>query len=320
MRVLVTGVGGPAGVCLVKALREQHSLVPVDSDPMAAGLYLSESKHHIVPKAGDRKFIQTILELARKEMCNMVIPSVQEELVKFSRNLNRFDEIGVKVVVSNTQSLLRSNDKSKTYSFFKGESYCPKVYDNWILVDFPVAVKPKNSRGSRGFYKCSNEREIKVAIEQNSRLFDGSIIMEYIPGTEYSTYGLSDLSGKPIVAVPLRRILAVSESKRAETVHEPEVSEIASDIAKKLGLVGPWNVQLKRAENGSLKLIEVNPRFAGSLSLVIASGVDLPNLAIKLFTGQKINEGELKYQSNLFMVRYNEEVFISKEILERATK
>ena len=40
-RVLVTGVGGPSGVCLLKALVERPiALLAGDIDPYAAGLYL----------------------------------------------------------------------------------------------------------------------------------------------------------------------------------------------------------------------------------------------------------------------------------------
>ena len=136
--------------------------------------------------------------------------------------------------------------------------------------------------------------------------------MEYLKGDEYSVYGLSDLKAQPLVSVVNRRIRALGESKVAKTVLNPEISKLANKIAQKLNLVGPWNVQLMGFE-GSFKLVEVNPRVAGSLSLVIASGLNYIDLMIKVFTGEKISDDELKYAPDILMIRYNEEIFLKSD-------
>ena len=62
-----------------------------------------------------------------------------------------------------------------------------------------------------------------------------------------------------------------------------------------------------------LKLIEVNPRFAGTTSLVVASGVNLPELSIKVFSGETINSKMLNFQKDIYMTRYNEEAFLIRK-------
>ena len=308
--ILVTGAGGPAGICVIKSLKDKYRIIATDIDNLAPGLYLA-SKGYIVPKASDKGFISSILKLSKKEKISVIIPTVEEELIKFSENLQLFEKEGIAVVVSNINSLNASVDKSKTYTLFEKEKYCPRLYSQ-STVKFPVVVKPTASRGGRGIFICEDSDELKVALKKNGKNFNESLIMEYVDGIEYSVYGLSDKNGFPLLTVPIKRIHAVSESKKAQTVDDKEVINTAKDIAIKLKLVGPWNVQLMRGKQG-LKLIEVNPRFAGTTSLVVASGVNLPELSIKVFSGETINSKMLNFQKDIYMTRYNEEAFLIRK-------
>jgi carbamoyl-phosphate synthase large subunit len=310
MKILVTGAGGPAGVCTIKALKKTHFVVAVDMDNLASGLYLAK-RAHIVPPANAKEFISKILELCYQEKISLVIPTVSEELIVFSKNIALFEKENIRVAVSNQKSIEIANNKLNTYSFFKGEPYCPEVY-SILNPRFPCVAKPVNSRGSRGFYICGDKAALALALQKNGRDYLESVVMEYLNGPEYSVYGLSDLNGQPLVSVVNKRIRALGESKVAKIVLIPEISELANKIAQKLNLVGPWNVQLMGVE-GSFKLVEVNPRLAGSLSLIIASGLNYIDLVIKIFTGKKICNDELEYSSDIIMTRYNEEIFLKPE-------
>jgi carbamoyl-phosphate synthase large subunit len=310
MNILVTGAGGPAGVGTIKALKNKHFVVAVDSNNLAAGLYLADHGF-VVPEAVDSAFIPKILELCSKERVSLIIPTVSEELLPFSMNLQLFKQQGVQVTVSKEDSIRIANNKLETYTFFKGEPFCPEVYVD-LKPKYPCVVKPINSRGSRGFHICKNIDDLKVALEQNRRDGYQSVVMELLRGVEYSVYGLSDLKGQPLVCVINKRIRAVGESKVAKIVLCPELEDLAFEIAQKLGLIGPWNVQLM-GHKCFFKLVEVNPRVAGSLSLVVASGLNYIDLVIKIFTNQKIEANEFKYAPGIIMTRYNEEFFLTPE-------
>ncbi len=315
MNVLVTGAGGPAGVCVIKSLRGRFRVISTDIDPLASGLYLSD-KGYITRRADDPRMVADLIRIGKRERAKVLLPTVQEELVVLAQSRRRFERAGIIPVVSGEESLAIATDKARTYAFFRGEPYAPKVFTG-SRVDFPVVVKPTASRGGRGFYLCEDSDELRVALARNRRAFASSVIMEYARGTEYSVYGISRPDGVPILVVPVRRIQAVGESKKAEAVANASLERVARDIATKLHLVGPWNIQLMKSGN-RVTLIEVNPRFAGTTSLVVASGVNLPELAIKVFLGQKIAPKELRFRNHLLMTRYNEEVFLTPaEVLNR---
>ena len=308
MNVLVTGAGGPAGVCVIKSLKGRYGVISTDIDPLAAGLYLSD-KGYVTRKADDPGMVAELIRICRKERASVLLPTVQEELTVLARSGEKFERAGIVPVVSGEEALGIATDKRRTYAFFRGQRYCPKVFDK-SEVEFPAVVKPTGSRGGRGFHVCENPDELRVALARNQRTIGESVIMEFVAGTEYSVYGLSGRDGKPIVIVPVRRIQAVSESKKAEVVADPQLQRVAGEIASKLKLLGPWNVQLMKSET-RITLIEVNPRFAGTTSLVVASGVNLPELAVKLFLGHPIAPDEIEFRNHLLMTRYNEEIFLT---------
>ncbi|MGA8302512.1 MAG: ATP-grasp domain-containing protein [Thermoplasmata archaeon] len=314
MNILVTGAGGPAGVCVIKCLRGHHRVISTDIDPLAAGLYLSD-RGYVTRRANDPRMVAELIRICSRERVKVLLPTVQEELMLLARSRPRLERAGIVPVVAGEESLAVATDKLRTYAFFRGERYCPKVYDR-SRVEFPAVVKPTASRGGRGFHRCENSDELRVALARNGRDFGDSVIMEFVPGTEFSVYGLSGPDGIPLVVVPVRRIQAVSESKKAEVVADRRIQRVARDIATKLRLSGPWNIQLMKTPN-RIVLIEVNPRFAGTTSLVVAAGVNLPELAVKLFLKQKIRPKELEFRDHLLMTRYNEEVFLSPADVKR---
>jgi len=49
-------------------------------------------------------------------------------------------------------------------------------------------------------------------------------------------------------------------------------------------------VQVRRDQQGQPALLEVNPRVPGSLPLTVASGVDMPRLALDALRGRPLPE------------------------------
>lgn len=312
MKILVTGAGGPAGVCIIKDLKNRHEVIAVDSDNLASGLYLVE-KRFIVPTSDHPGLFSKILEIVNNEKVDVIIPTVEEELINFSKNVKEYNKNGTIVIVSNPKSIEIATNKSDTYNFFHEMKYCPKIYDT-KNVEFPCVVKPISSRGSRGFYLCHSKEELELALKNNKKELRDSVIMQFLEGIEFSIYGISDLNGNPLVSVANKRIKATGESKKAQIIYDKEILETANDIAKKLKMVGPWNIQIMKTSNGP-KLIEINPRFGGTLSLPIASGLDFIEISIKVFTKEVINHAELEYEKDLIMTRYNEEIFVRPDQL-----
>jgi predicted ATP-grasp superfamily ATP-dependent carboligase len=75
----------------------------------------------------------------------------------------------------------------------------------------------------------------------------------------------------------------------ARSVDEPELEAAGTAILQALCWDGIAMVEFKRSSHdGRFYLIEVNPRFVGSLELAVAAGVDLPWLYAQLAAGRPV--------------------------------
>jgi carbamoyl-phosphate synthase large subunit len=72
------------------------------------------------------------------------------------------------------------------------------------------------------------------------------------------------------------------------TVRDTELSSFGRAVAEATGITFVANVQCKRDAGGRPALLEVNPRMPGTLGLTIASGVDMPRLALAALRGEPV--------------------------------
>ncbi len=72
------------------------------------------------------------------------------------------------------------------------------------------------------------------------------------------------------------------------TFHDAELEANARLVAEALGVSYVANVQFRRDASGKPKLLEVNARFPGTMTLTVASGVDMPLLSLRATCGLPI--------------------------------
>ena len=110
--------------------------------------------------------------------------------------------------------------------------------------------------------------------------------------------------GVVVGAVPRERMKVDSGiAVASRTVNVPEVIQSAIRTAEVIGIRGVANVQFKRAADGVFKLLEVNPRFPGTLPLTAAAGVDMPRLMVDEAMGRPLPDQLMPF-TELMVVRY----------------
>lgn len=117
------------------------------------------------------------------------------------------------------------------------------------------------------------------------------IIQEYVSGAgvEYSCRVICD-HGTPVVTSMKRQLRGDSYAGGAsvyrESVSDPRLKELTISLLESINWHGIASVEfLKNAETEEFVLMEINPRFPGSLSMDIHAGVDLPRYYYELATG-----------------------------------
>ena len=141
------------------------------------------------------------------------------------------------------------------------------------------------------------------------------LVMEYLPGNEYAVYVFVD-KGKMIYCIPiLRQRKELGISSEAVIKRNDELTQLCRKITKIFEF--DYNVQIEFgiSREGKPKVIEINPRIAGVISLPMAGGINLPYLAVKKALGEKIPL--LKIRNNTKMIRYWKEFYIQgKNVFE----
>jgi len=117
IKVLITGAGAPGIRGTLYSLKnnwDSREIITtgVDMREDVVGKYLCNSFYK-VPPAKDQNFIPTLLEICEKEEVDVILPQVTDELPFLSRHKGQFEEIGVKVAVSEYTSIELANNKYK---------------------------------------------------------------------------------------------------------------------------------------------------------------------------------------------------------------
>ncbi len=309
--VLVTGAGGPAAIAVMKSLRADESvtLLAADMDPWAAGLYLvPPAARAVIPAGSAPDFAGQLLARCRELGADVVIPTVDSELLPLATARPAFEEAGIALMLPPERALALTLDKLALARACAGSVRVPRTEllteeispDSWT---YPVIIKPRTGSGSRDITAIMSADELKTMEPAPEFL-----VQEYLPGEEYSIDVLADSAGRVVAGVPrVRARVDSGVSVAGRTLHDQELEQFGATVATIVGLTYIANVQVRRDHAGR-PLLEVNPRAPGSLPLTVASGVDMPRLALDALRGAELPEHAEFCEKA--MVRYLAERFL----------
>lgn len=292
--VLVTGAGGPAGIAVMKSLASdpQVHLLAADMDAWAAGLYLVPlADRALVPAGATPGFARHLLACCQEMGVDVVVPTVDAELRALARVRGAFTSAGVQLMMAPDRALRVTLDKLALARFCAGAVRVPRTEpfdtafepESW---DYPAVLKPRAGSGSRNITIAQSPADLAGEARSPSM-----IVQEYLPGDEFSIDVFADRPGHVVAAVPrLRAKVDAGISVAGRTVRDPELERFGAAVAEVTGITYIANVQVRRDQQGRPALLEVNPRAPGSLALTIASGVDMPRLAMDALRGLAVPE------------------------------
>jgi carbamoyl-phosphate synthase large subunit len=340
IHVLMTGAGAPGAAGIIRCLQEDAGiqLTVADADNNAAGKYLVADFVQ-VPLGDDPSFIQELLRICTEKRITHVLPLVTRELLPLSRNVSVFREKKIHIMVSSPEAILLSNHKGNCYRFLQGAGIAVPEFrvvhttEEFIHAAFelghpdqPFCFKPAESNGSRGFriiYDSLDESELlfkqkpwqtRITYAHALNLlsckpFPELVVMEYLPGAEYSVDCVVE-QGKPRIIIPRIREKTVNGiSVQGTFVKDEAVISYCKDIIEAIGPDGNIGIQVKKSASGQPLLLEINPRVQGTIVAALGAGVNLPLLALQNQNGTGIEWNKLNIAWNTRFSRYWTEIF-----------
>lgn len=315
--VLITGAGGPAAVSFMQAVQSTGARVwAVDIDPYAAGLYLvPPAQRALVPRGDSPEFVDHIAALCRRWEIAVLVPTVDVEMLPVVQRSAEFSSLGTTILAPSEYTLETCLDKWTLMERCQGAAELPNtaVFDEEFDVDrwdWPSIAKPRQGSGSRGVTLATSPGELGAVPR------DGSyIVQQLLPGLEHSLDVLAYRDGTVAAVVPRTRLKVDSGIAVAGYVDADEtLVEYGHRIAKAISLTSVANVQVKQDHEGLPRLLEVNPRFPGSMPLTVASGVNMPALALADAVGLVV-PSEVSFRPLAMVRTWTETFFDRREFL-----
>jgi len=291
--ILITGAGGAAAVAFYKCLDQTGlNIHMADMSPYAAGLYLVNEPNRLLLPAGETDdYIPQLFKSCLARGIDVLVPTVDWELLPIAAHHDLFAQHGIQVVLSDYEALSICLDKYRLMGHLS-ESFSMPMYEKYNTrfnpcpFDFPMLAKPRRDSGSRGIRLIHELTDLRQLPNDDSYL-----IQQYLPGDEFSVDVYLDRQHQARASVVRQRMRVDSGvSVVGQTIHNEHIASLAADMAEYLKLSFAVNVQFKMDPTNQPGLLEINPRFPGTMSLTAAAGVNMPQLCIDEVSGSHLAE------------------------------
>ncbi len=304
---------------LLKYFKEQLGndglIVGTDMQLTAPALTAADIKEQ-VPAVYAPDYIDRTIDICRRHEIKALISLNDLELPILAANRSRFEEIGVKVIVSAPEVIDVCFDKYRTAKYVESLGLrTPATYVNYDeainalddgVLHFPLVLKPRWGSGSIDIEFVNSKEELEEVYAmllkkvKQSILATASIGEEYIliqqkiEGQEYGMDVMNDLEGNHrAVSVKKKLAMRAGETDKAQTVDNSEIRVIGQRLGENLRHIGNLDVDVFE-KDGKYYILELNPRFGGGFPFSYEAGVNFPGAIIEWLKGNEINESMLQ--------------------------
>lgn len=313
MNILITSSGRRTKLVqyFMNEFNEDGKVIVTDCDKLAPTMHIG-AKGYIVSTITDDNYINEIIDICKKENIDAILSLIDPELSILAKNKFKFDEIGVKVLVSDYDVTELCFDKMKMFEFLKLNNFnCAKTYCNLDefkndlkekKIEFPVFVKPRTGSASLGINKVDNIKHLEILFELSNDL----IIQEFLDGQEYGIDVYTDFVSGEIVSIFAKKKIRMrsGETDKAVSVKNDRLFKLINDFVVKLGTVGTIDIDVFEV-NGDYYISEVNPRFGGGHLLAYECGENFPKF-IKNNLQNISNEKNIgNYEEYKYMIKHD---------------
>lgn len=265
------------------------------------------------PACSAPEFIDAVFDNCVRHEVDLVVPTIDPELLLYSRARPRFEAHHITIGVSDPQVVEIAQDKYLTAKWFSERGFAtPATFDLEELskapqsAPWPLLLKPKAGSASKGIYVANDWAEVR----------EGDVTSDYVAqallsGREFTTNIFFDRKGLLRAAVPhVRQEVRGGEVSKGETVNDPQIIAIAERLGQQLkGARGALCFQAIVGANGIPSIFEINARFGGGYPLAHRAGAPFAKWLLAESIGMEVDYAH-HWQPGLRMLRYDDAHFI----------
>ena len=297
MHILFTGVG--RRIELLQAFRnaalvlnKELKIYGADMAGTAPALAYCDYTRKVVA-IKDPDYIRNLLNICADDHIDLLIPTIDTDLLILSENREKFEKIGTRVMISAPDKIRICRDKNNTSQFFVDCGlHAPMPVNDWreYRSGYPAFIKPKDGSSSINAFKIENAEELEVYAGQ----VEDYIVQPFVKGHEYTIDIFCDWDGSPISIVPRERLqVRAGEVLKTRIELDQTMIDESKTLCKAFKPCGPMTVQLICDDAGIDWFIEINPRFGGGAPLSMKAGARSAEAVLKLIAGEKVEEYQI---------------------------
>lgn len=310
-KILITDAQMRSSLAVIRSLGKKGLKITAGEETrFATGFFSKYVRERVVypsPRKNPEAFIEFIETILSKGDYEMLIPVADATLLPIMKHKEELEKYTT-IPYPDYEEFIKAYDKGEIVKLAqKLKIPVPNTYfvqDSKKLgviaekISYPIVLKARFSFGSRGVRIANSREELFEKYKELSEKFGDLILLqEYIPrGDEIGVYTLFNFNYEPVAVTVQRRIRSYPVSGGPSTLRETikgelakRATEIAFMLLRELRWYGIAMVEFRiDPRDNTPKIMEVNPRFWGSLQLSILADVDFPYLLYKLFTDKNI--------------------------------
>ena len=305
IRVFVTDGYWRKTLAAVRALGRRGVRVTVGESTYLAPALFSRYCHCRVrtpsPVLQPSQYLDFLETYLKRHPHHVLMPMEEDTLLLLARNRERFQNI-TSLPCAAHHHLLFARDKLKVLRRAEDlDIPIPRTFeiDNMAeakplskQLEYPVVVKPRVGSGSAGVEYVEEPAQLPAALARVFRSGQSPLVQERLPseGAGIGASFLLDQNHQVRASFIHRRLREYPVQGGPSTLRQSIIHEQArrdgARLLESLRLVGVGMVEFKiDSRDGTAKLLEVNPRFWGSLALAVNTGVNFPYLLTLMALG-----------------------------------
>lgn len=306
-RVLVTDGHWRKTLAAVRSLGKRGiEVIAGESSPVAASFFSKYCSRRLVYPSVHRHpeaFLAFLRQELRKSNYDLVMPMEEETLLLLARHREEFAPMA-RFPIPPYESIVKVRDKGWLLQH-ASQVGIPIPRTVWVkdmaelqtikeAIPLPWVIKPRISSGSFGIAYVDRAQDLPEAYRKVHSQFPFPLIQERLP-LEGEAVGCSALldKGSRVKALFVHRRLREypitgGPSTLRESVRHARIEKLGIRLLQSLNWYGVAMVEFKvDPRDNEPKLMELNPRFWGSLALAIYAGVDFPYLLYRMAMGEE---------------------------------
>jgi predicted ATP-grasp superfamily ATP-dependent carboligase len=266
--------------------------------PALFSRYCSRRFLHPSPATSPDAFLDALEKELRVGGYDVLLAMEFGTQVLIARNRHRFEGMA-RFPFASADLAIRVQDKGELASFASAHGVeCPAtfrpegpgdVHGMASLLPYPLLIKPRLSSGGRGIVRVETPSQLRKEYPNVHAVHPSPILQECLPpgGAALGVGALMNFSSEPRATFAYRRLreypVVGGPSTLRESVRDETLCRSTERLLSALGWIGVAMAEFKvDPRDGRPKLLEVNPRFWGSLHHAILSGVDFPHLLCRM--------------------------------------